>query len=106
MKEHYLITVENPADVCLLEINGTSNPRDPRVITWILVPESHAGQGYGSRLLEECLEDADREKVTLTLGAVPVGSHGLCQEALIQWYKRHGFEEFEGEREILIRTPK
>jgi len=58
-------------------------------ITRINVPHRHRGQGLGSTLLKQILEDADRDGVVLALEPAP--SDGLDYDALRAWYERHGF---------------
>jgi hypothetical protein len=60
------------------------------LITRINVPIRHRGTGIGRRILGQILRDADNHNVTLVLE--PVASGGLSQDALVAWYKRHGFE--------------
>jgi len=62
-------------------------------ITRINVPAKHRGQGYGSKLLRQILEEADAEGVTLQLEISP--SDGLNYGQLWDWYKRHGFMRHE-----------
>lgn len=64
------------------------NPRY-YVITRINVMEQYRGQGYGTRILNMILEDADKEGKRLLLEPVPSG--GLDQKELEAWYERHGF---------------
>lgn len=76
------------ADIVKMPID--SSKREYWVITRINVMEQFRGQGYGTRILEDILRDADAENVTLFLE--PAASGGLSQEELIEWYKRHGFD--------------
>jgi len=46
-------------------------------ITRINVPREYRGRGYGTALLEQVLEDADREGVTLRLEINPYGDFGI-----------------------------
>jgi GNAT superfamily N-acetyltransferase len=67
----------------------------------INVPQRFRGKGYGSRLLNMILEDADNERTMLVLE--PSASGGLSQEDLIEWYQRHGFV-FRS-KGVLLRYP-
>lgn len=60
-------------------------------ITRINVPSIHRGKGYGSKLLDSILKDADIERVILQLEVSP--SDGLSYDQLINWYKRKGFRQ-------------
>lgn len=64
-----------------------------RWISRINVAESQRGDGVGSKLLQQILDDADAEGVTL---ALEVSSSGrLSNEILEQWYARRGFQFIE-----------
>lgn len=75
------------ADVVKMPIDSTK--REYYVITRINVMERYRGQGYGTRILDEILKDADEENVTLFLE--PIASGGLPQKELEEWYVRNGF---------------
>ena len=75
------------ADVVLMPTN--SGRRRHYVITRINVMEQYRGQGYGTRILDLILNDADAEGVSLFLEPVP--SDGLDMDELTAWYERHGF---------------
>lgn len=76
------------ADVVKMPIDSTK--REYWVVTRINVMEKFRGQGYGTKVLDLILQDADAEGVTLFLE--PVASGGLSQEDLTAWYERHGFD--------------
>lgn len=62
------------------------------------------GQGYGKRILDMILEDADSEGVTLYLEPRSYSDvNGLTQAELEAWYLRHGFEWLES---VMIRQPR
>lgn len=75
------------ADIVKMPIDSTK--REYYVITRINVMERFRNQGYGAKILDMILKDADGEKVTLFLQ--PVASGGLDEKELINWYERHGF---------------
>jgi GNAT superfamily N-acetyltransferase len=77
------------ADVVKMPVDSTR--REYYVITRINVMERYRGQGYGTKILNQILEDADAEGVTLYLEPSPSG--GLSLEELKAWYERHGFTE-------------
>lgn len=52
--------------------------------------ERYRGQGFGTKILNMILEDADKEGVILILE--PVASGGLTNNELVAWYERHGFD--------------
>lgn len=61
-------------------------------ITRINVPPGDdRGKGYGSKLLDSILEDADTERVILQLEVS--SSDGLTYDQLVNWYKRRGFRQ-------------
>lgn len=72
-------------------------------ITRINIPETHRGQGLGTKLLQMITDAADEEPTMLTLEIMPSGP--LNYEQLYDWYVRHGFcqSPFPG---VLIRYPK
>jgi GNAT superfamily N-acetyltransferase len=73
----------------------------------ISVPVSWRGQGYGSKLLKMITDDADREKVILSLAILPSG--GLNYEQLQAWYERNGFVGYPQETTgytIFYRKPR
>lgn len=74
---------------------------DAYCINRVFVPSDFRGQGFGSKVLALCLEDADRLNVTLWLTINPYGD--LDYKSLDAWYKRNGFV-FNGE--VYVRKPK
>lgn len=70
----------------------------------INVPRDARGQGRASMLLQNLLDDADREGVTLELHPIP--SDGLNFESLAAWYTRKGFEVVTPGTWLMRRTPK
>lgn len=70
-------------------------------ITRISVPEKHRGRGFGSKVLRECTEDADRESVTLSLEVLTSGD--MTEDDLRAWYARHGFVPY---MDVMYREPK
>jgi GNAT superfamily N-acetyltransferase len=63
------------------------------LINRINVPEPFRGQGYGHRILQCILNDADREHVTLVLEVHASDSRDIMtNDTLIAWYRRHGFK--------------
>jgi hypothetical protein len=76
-----------PDKIAVLDL--CPRPLGGMVITRINVPEGYRGRGIASKLLRECLDDADAEGVILWLAISP--SDGLSYQALRNWYKRHGF---------------
>lgn len=75
------------ADVVKMPVD--SSRKEYFVITRINVMERYRGQGYGSKILNMILEDADKEGVVLFLEPTPSG--GLSEKELKAWYERHGF---------------
>lgn len=59
-------------------------------ITRINIPKEHRGKGYGTKLLEQIITEADACKETLTLEIMPSGD--LNYTELEEWYFRHGFK--------------
>jgi GNAT superfamily N-acetyltransferase len=55
----------------------------------INVPWEYRGKGYGTQILNDITNDADRDGITLCL--VPVPSAEWSKKTLVDWYKRHGF---------------
>lgn len=77
------------ADIVTMPVD--ENGRDYHVITRINVMEQYRGRGYGTKILEMILEDADKESITLVLEPVPSGP--LDAKQLRDWYTRYGFVE-------------
>lgn len=77
---------------------------DVWMITRINVPSVYRGTGVGSTLLRMILEDADAERVTLSLGIVDSG--GLSFDDLGAWYRRHGFVDLQGYPGRMERLPR
>lgn len=73
-------------------------------ITRINVPRESRGQGYGTRLLEMILADADAEGLTLQLEVQPSGE--MTYAALTDWYMKHGFQQRPRNFGYMIRRPK
>jgi predicted GNAT family N-acyltransferase len=71
-----------------------------RIITRINVPEAARGNGHGRALMQQILNDADQERITLFLE--PAATGGLTQDELTAWYQRHGFVYWKG---LLRRKP-
>lgn len=63
-------------------------------------------QGHASRLLQEVVNDADRETVVLILQVEPDPHDGTNRtaEELKGWYRRVGFERWRDE-DSMIRFP-
>ena len=59
-------------------------------INRINVPPMHRGKGYGSKLLQMVMDDADKHMMVLRLSILPSGPLGYME--LVAWYRRHGFE--------------
>lgn len=76
------------ADVVKMPVDSTR--REYFVITRINVMKRYRGQGYGTKILNMILEDADKEGVVLFLE--PLASGGLPRAELEAWYGRHGFD--------------
>ena len=74
------------------------------MLTRINVPHGFRGRGHGSELLEEVLNDADAEEVTLKLTINPYG--GLNYDQLQSWYERRGFQcQIDDEGPVFVRRP-
>ena len=63
----------------------------------------YRGRGIGTKLLKECIADADKEDVTLYIDVSP--SDGLNKKQLTDWYMRHGFTDHFLHKGLLERTP-
>lgn len=71
------------------------------LITRINVPLGYRGRGYGRSLLEQIVEDAEAEDVTLVLEISSYGSE-MDNERLQEWYMRYGFVECEDSSSTLF----
>jgi ribosomal protein S18 acetylase RimI-like enzyme len=72
------------------------------VVTRINVPRDYRGQGYARQLLQQILDDADSEQVTLAVEVSP--SDGLNFGSLVAWYRRYGFKSTAFG--YMVRKPK
>lgn len=81
-------------------------------INRINVPQEHRGKGYGTKILQQILDDADKEQVKLVLSVFSSDMRGIMKnDELIAWYMRHGFKMVSYvhhlmERPIGGRVPK
>ena len=76
------------AHLAVLDVSEM-NP-DTFIINRINVPKKFRGRGYGSKLLKEICEVADREKIKLMLEINPYGE--LTRKDLERWYHEYGFK--------------
>lgn len=76
-------------------------------ITRVSVLPPHRRKGIASRLLRECLEEADRFELNLYLEPIPsAGADGPDRDQLIAWYESFGFEPYGPERGFTwVRRP-
>lgn len=75
---------------------------DGAIINRINVPHSFRGQGIGSELLKNVLNDADKDSIPLYLEIH--ASDGLDRDQLKAWYTRNGFKEIDNN--FYKREPK
>jgi GNAT superfamily N-acetyltransferase len=99
MKSGYYIKLTDPLGLAVLDL--TDYYGEGKIITRINVPEPHQGKHYGSQLLKEVCDDADKERVSLFLEISPSGP--LDYQQLYDWYVRYGFRYYLG---IMRRRPK
>lgn len=99
MKAYYFIRMPLSIQPAIADLTQTQ----PGVfmINRINVPARFRNQGYGTKLLEMILEDADFENVVLILQVAPSGEMG--PDELIAWYKRHGFDMIDQEQFLMRR---
>lgn len=93
------IKLDSPVGLAVLDYTEYYAP-GAYYITRINVPISHRGKGYGTKLLEQFLKQADANGWTVWLEIQP--SDGLTYDELEAWYLRHGFRGFM----IYKRRPK
>ena len=79
-----IITEDASAYVMITVFNGKE---DIAVIHDLVVLKDRRGEGLGSRILEEAVEEAKR------MGADVVRLSVEQKSWLEEWYKRHGFQE-------------
>lgn len=88
MRPTYLLSHADCVRPCIADLSdlpGCSHT----YVNRINVPHELRGRGLGSQLLDQIVEDADQERVSLCLH--PVASGGLSRDELIAWYRRRGF---------------
>lgn len=96
MKARYSIFL-GPGEVAQVNCKywrGRPAPGTTYYIESLEVPANRRRQGYGTALMEQVLEDADREGVTLVLEVDPYGT--MERQALYDWYGRLGFVPTHG----------
>ena len=59
----------------------------------IIIPASHRGEGLGSKILDMLKEYCDERDIPMKL--VASSCYGTNIEKLTNFYKHHGFEEYE-----------
>lgn len=88
MKDIYLLRVTEDFKPCIADVTQSVLCSHWH-ISRINVPYRARGNGYGSQILKQIIDDADSERVDLCL--LPVATGGLKTDVLIAWYKRNGF---------------
>jgi len=79
-------------------------------ISKIKTPSNLRGQGLADQQLEQLINQADADGITLAL--TPSSAFGANKARLTKWYKRHGFVPNKGRnkdfstRESMVRPPK
>jgi GNAT superfamily N-acetyltransferase len=77
---------------------------DRWLLVWLYVVPEYRRHGYGTRLLEEIVGDADTDGVDIWLVPAP-GPGGMSGMQLIKWYRQYGFQLVEGEPFDMVRRP-
>lgn len=88
MKLAYIIKL-SATKIAIADLASPGDVFPGWTITRINVPWEYRGQGYGTKILNMILEEADQEGVDLYLVASSSGS--MDDDELEAWYRRHGF---------------
>lgn len=69
-------------------------------ISEIVVAEDKGGKGYGDHIMKLITKQADKDKIDLSLDAVPIAHQGkkIPKSTLRRFYKKHGFVGAGGDR--------
>ena len=105
-------TLENiPQEKMTSAVNiETSKRGDVVEINRIETPDNLRGQGLADQELEQFINKADKDGLTLAI--TPSDAFGANKARLTKWYKRHGFVPNKGRnknfetRESMVRFPK
>ncbi len=105
MKTSYSKVLSAPRRLAVLDlipalgVDGTKP--NGLLISRINVPVMHRRRGYGQEMLDACMADADKNKITLYLWINASGD--MSYQQLAAWYNRYGFTESDG---LFTREPK
>src|SRR5215207_9074918 len=88
MKTCYTIKLSN-YKIAIADLHQPGELFPGWTISRINVPPEFRGQGYGTKLLQMILDDADKEGLNLYLVASSSGA--FTDRELEEWYTRHGF---------------
>lgn len=88
MRSSYIIRMPDGQRIAIADVSKVR--MQVYEINRINVPERWRGLRYGTQLLQQVCDDANRCNVTLRL--VPLESGGMSTEELEAWYTRRGFE--------------
>lgn len=101
MKEFYSLSVPETWKPCVADLIPPLICSHWR-ITRINVPVAARHNGYGRRLLETIIVDADNERLDLCVE--PHGSDGPTTTELISWYEKYGFVFVNTTQCAMVRT--
>tara|TARA_R110002020_G_scaffold85121_1_gene210266 strand:- start:427 stop:2745 length:2319 start_codon:yes stop_codon:yes gene_type:complete len=102
-------TLKPIEDISTVNIE-TSKRGNVLEISKIETPDNLRGQGLADQKLEQLINKADEDGLTLAL--TPSDAFGANKARLTKWYKRHGFVPNKGRnknfetRESMVRLPK
>ena len=99
---NFYIDMESRATVDLTN-PGEMVPGSMTITRIIVGDEDKRGMGFGSQLLKQVCQDADRTETILSLEINPYGA--LTYEELRDWYTRYGFFEATDWPGVYLRVP-
>lgn len=91
-------------DYKLAQVEVNRIEKNDWLISRLFVPPNYRNQGIATKLMQKLTAWADEKKITLVAEINPYGDLG--REKLVEFLKKHGFEQVEQKNDILFkRTP-
>jgi predicted GNAT family acetyltransferase len=76
-----------------------------RLLSHVYVPAEHRRKGHASKLMRKIGKEADESQLTLIVEPKAYDDGELDGEALMAFYKQHGFIELQKEPCLMVRIP-
>lgn len=111
----------NPAEALIADYETWKSRNFPQVTmtleeydidaVGVIIESSDTGKGYASACLRQLCDMADAHQVTLQ-GQIyggfgdDRGSYGTVNRALLAWYSRYGFQQWDEDEPGIVRYPQ